>query len=113
MIYFLALFPATMLTIAGFAVLYLAQRSEGGLKSFGRYLGVWAFTLAGLVILGSVIAAARGRDMHTMMMMHGECHGEMMPGGPYMYFRRQPPPGGEQPAMPAPPPGASEAAPPK
>src|SRR5437762_4221702 len=60
MIYFLALLPATALTIAGYFVLYLSARSEGALRAFGRYLGFWAFTLAGLVILGSIFAAAHG-----------------------------------------------------
>ena len=113
MIYFLALVPATMLTIAGFAVLYLAQRSEGSLKSFGRYLGFWSFTLAGLVILGSVVAAARGRNMHVMM-MHGQCQSEMMAPGPYIRSWRRPPPGGVEQAMPLPPPTpAPETAAPK
>jgi hypothetical protein len=116
MIYFLALIPATMLTIAGYAVLYLAQRSEGGLKAFGRYLGFWAFTLAGLVILGSIMAAARGGGMHGMM-MHRECAGESMQQRSYMHSWRRPPPGGESQGMPVPPspPAAApaEAAPPK
>src|SRR5256885_17165740 len=60
MIYFLALLPATALTIAGYFALYLSARSEGALRTFGRYLGFWAFTLAGLVILGSLFAAAHG-----------------------------------------------------
>src|SRR6202023_3334557 len=51
MIYFLALIPATVLTIAGYFVLFLSARSEGALRTFGKYLGFWAFTLAGLVIL--------------------------------------------------------------
>src|SRR6202007_3413010 len=46
-IYLLALIPATVLTIAGYVVLVLSTRAEGGLRSFGRYLGFWAFTLAG------------------------------------------------------------------
>lgn len=99
MIYLLALLPATMLTIAGYAVLYLAQRSEGGLKAFGKYLGFWAFTLAGLVILGSIVVAARGRSMHGMM-MHGDCDGGSMAQCPYMHSWRQPPPVGEPPLMP-------------
>jgi hypothetical protein len=76
MIYFLALLPATALTIAGYFVLYLSARSEGALRTFGRYLGFWAFTLAGLLILGSIFAAAHGhrhcpffgmRGMHERM----------------------------------------------
>jgi len=60
MIYFLALLPATALTIAGYFVLYLSGRSEGALATFGKYLGFWAFSLAGLLILGAVFAAAHG-----------------------------------------------------
>ena len=58
MIFILALLPATMLVIAGYFVLFLANRSEGQQRTFGRYLSFWAFTLAGLVILGALFAAA-------------------------------------------------------
>lgn len=58
MIYFLALIPATALTIAGYFVLYLSHRSEGGFRAFGKYLGFWAFTLAALVILAAIFASA-------------------------------------------------------
>jgi len=60
MIYFLALIPATMLTVAGYFALYLSNRSEGAFRSFGKYLGFWAFALAALVILGAIFAAAHG-----------------------------------------------------
>jgi hypothetical protein len=58
MIFFLALIPATALAIGGYLVLYLSGRSEGAVRSFGRYLSFWAFTLAALVILGTIFAAA-------------------------------------------------------
>ena len=114
MFYFLALVPATMLTIAGYAALYLAHRSEGGLKSFGKYLGFWAFTLAALIVLGSIIAAARGGGMRGMM-MRGDAGGEPMRQCPYMRTWRHPPPSGAPQAMPdAPtPPASPESAPPK
>ena len=54
------LLPATVLTIAGYFVLYLSNRSEGAFRTFGKYLGFWAFTLAALVILGAIFAAAHG-----------------------------------------------------
>ena len=116
MIYFLALVPATILTIAGYAVLFLAQRSEGALKSFGRYLGFWAFTLAALIVLGAIVAAARGESMHdTLMPGHGG--GEDMRQCPYMHSWRHPPPGGGPQGMPGappmPPPASPGAAPPK
>jgi hypothetical protein len=60
MIYLLVLFPATALTIAGYVALFLSARSEGGMRSVGKYLGFWAFTLAALLILGAIFAAAHG-----------------------------------------------------
>ena len=71
MMYFLALLPATMLTEGGYATCYLAHRSEGTLKSFGKYLGFWTFTLAALMALGALLAAARGQSLHGMIM---DCH---------------------------------------
>jgi hypothetical protein len=85
MFYMLALIPATVLTIAGYVVLYLSARAEGGLRTFGKYLGFWAFTLAGLLILGAIFAAAHGRhhcpfiDMHHM---HERAEGPWPPAGP-------------------------------
>jgi hypothetical protein len=78
MIYFLALIPATALTIAGYFVLYVSNRSEGAFRAFGKYLGFWAFTLAGLVVLGALFAAAhggRGAALMHMREMHGRIHG--------------------------------------
>ena len=71
MIYFLALLPATALTIAGYFALFLSTRSEGGMRSFGRYLGFWAFTLAALIILGAIFAAAHGHRQCPMSWRHG------------------------------------------
>lgn len=113
MIFFVALIPATMLTIAGYAVLYLAHRSDGGLKSFGKYLAFWAFTLATLVVLGSFLAAAHGERMHAMM-MHGCGGGEPMRQCPFMHSWRGPMPGGAPQGTPGvPPPASPESAPPK
>ena len=61
MIFLLALIPATALSVAGYVALFLSHRSEGGMKTFGRYLGIWAFVLAALVTLGGVFAAGHMR----------------------------------------------------
>ncbi len=108
MIYFLALLPATALTIAGYFVLFLANRSEGALRSFGKYLGFWAFTLAGLVILGAIFAAAHVHRYGGPMGGHG-MYGRMpgfWPGGQPRFFG---PHGEQEPcgASGAPPPGAA------
>jgi hypothetical protein len=73
------LIPATGLTVGGYVALFLSNRSEGALKTFGRYLGIWAFVLAGLVVLGGVFAAGHMHRMHeAMRAWHGG------PGGPFM-----------------------------
>jgi len=71
MIYFLALLPATALTIGGYVVLVLSARTEGALRTLGKYLGFWAFTLAGLIILGTIFAAAHGARHCPFLGMHG------------------------------------------
>ncbi|HUN25270.1 MAG TPA: hypothetical protein VMU67_03110 [Steroidobacteraceae bacterium] len=85
MIYFLALIPATGLVIGGYLAFYLSGRSEGGMRTFGKYLGFWAFTLAALVILGAIFAAAHGRR-HRMIFIRSGVQGYMRggpwPGGP-------------------------------
>lgn len=99
MIFLLALVPATMLTVAGYAVFYLAHRSEGNLKAFGRFLGFWAFTLAALLVLACLFLAAHVGRMHGMMWMHG-CPAQMMQD------RGSPMPWGELPPGNPPPPAA-------
>jgi len=90
MIFLLALLPATMLTVVGYIVLYISGRSEGSFRAFGKYLGFWAFTLAGLVILGALFAAHHHHHMGDWRAMHDRMQGpwrdpasgELPPGPP-------------------------------
>lgn|SRR6202166_3921046 len=77
MIYFVALLPATALTVAGYFVLYLSNRSEGAFRTFGKFLGFWAFTLAALVVLGAIFAAAHGGGHHCPMIGERGIYGRM------------------------------------
>ena len=121
MIYFLALIPATALTVGGYCVLYVAQRSEGSFRSFGKYLGFWAFTLAGLVLLGAIFAAAHAGRYGPMMHArgaHGMEHRPWMGDGRFYGpgFSEPPeaPAPGDAPQHPAAPnPGAPNPAPPR
>jgi hypothetical protein len=114
MIFLLALIPATALTVAGYVALFLSHRSEGALRSFGRYLGIWAFVLAGLVVLGGMFAAGHLRAMHEGMWDRpGGMHCPWMErrDGDRMWERRErgePGSGGPaaSPAEASPPPGA-------
>jgi len=67
MLFLVALIPATALTVGGYVALFLSHRSEGALKTFGRYLGIWAFALAVLVVLGGMFAAGHMHRMHAAM----------------------------------------------
>jgi hypothetical protein len=81
MLFLVALIPATVLTVGGYVALYLSHRSEGGLKTFGRYLGIWAFVLAAVVVLGGMFAAGHMHRMHAGMWdAHGGPHCPFMEG---------------------------------
>ena len=97
MIYLLALLPATVLTIGGYLVLVLSMRTEGALRSFGRYLGFWAFTLAGLVILGALFAAAHGGRHYCPYFPGHGMYGPLPEGHPPLPFHDQPHAGSAQP----------------
>jgi len=106
MLYFLALIPATGLVLAGYLVLVLSARTEGGMRAFGRYLGFWAFTLAALVILGAILAAAHGG--HRGFGAHGGMHCPWQDGARFAPRPAEP----EGPRSPAAPDGAANPAPP-
>jgi hypothetical protein len=105
MIYFLALLPATVLTIAGYFVLFLSNRSEGAFRTFGKYLGVWAFTLAALVVLGAIFAAAH--HGHHCHMMYGRMHARGNSADPQSGATPQAPADAPNPAVPPNPPSPS------
>ena len=89
MFFLLALIPATALTVAGYVALFLSHRSDGGLKTFGRYLGFWAFILAGLVVLGGMFAAGHMHRMHEMALAHGGMYCPWMEGRDSDRWERQ------------------------
>jgi hypothetical protein len=109
MIFLLALIPATALTVAGYVALFLSHRSEGALRTFGRYLGIWAFVLAALVALGGMFAAGHMRAHGGMWGRHSGIHCPWMgerSEGPRTEGREmlsEPPPPAA--ALPAPAPG--------
>ena len=55
MLFLFSLIPATALVAVGYFVIYRATGAEGGLKYFGKYLGVWIFFLAGVSILARIL----------------------------------------------------------
>ncbi len=52
---------ATVLLVAGFFVAFAAQKAEGCLKRFGRYLACWLYLLAAVaVVMGAVFTYYHG-----------------------------------------------------
>jgi hypothetical protein len=98
-IYLLVLLPATALTIAGYVVLLLSARSDGALRTFGKYLGYWAFTLAALLVLGAIFVAAHGGHRCPFFGMHG-MHERMHGPPPENRSPADAPPTSEAPATP-------------
>ena len=50
------IFPATVLAVAGYLVLYAAIRSTGNMQAFGRVLGTWTLGLSGFLAILAVVA---------------------------------------------------------
>lgn len=46
MCFFFSLFPATMLTVIGYFVLFSSTKTEGKVKAFGQILSIWIFIVA-------------------------------------------------------------------
>ncbi len=96
---FIVLVPVTLLVVLGYFVFFAASKAEGPIKSFGKYLSIWVFILAGLLLL----AAAFGPRLGLGWPMRG--FGRMMvidrpgPGARHFELRspRQLPPRAEQP----------------
>lgn len=60
MCFLFSLFPATVLTILGYLVLYCATKSEGGMRVFGRILAAWVFVLAVIPPLAGAYVSIAG-----------------------------------------------------
>jgi hypothetical protein len=59
MCFLFSLFPATILTVFGYVVLFCATKSDGAVKTFGKILAIWAFILAAFPpIVGAYVTVA-------------------------------------------------------
>ena len=60
MCFLISLFPATFWAAIGFVVVYIASKSEGGIGTFGRVLGIWAFIIAAGILAGGAYITLAG-----------------------------------------------------
>jgi len=73
---------ATLAMLAGYFVLVVAGKAEGGLQKFGKVLAIWLFVLAALPVLagGYMVVSGHGTGMmrgHMGGWMHGQ-HGDKL-----------------------------------
>jgi len=68
MCFLFSLFPATMLTVFGYIVLYCSTKADGALKTFGKILAIWVFVLAAIPpIIGAYVTIAGICPIDTMI----------------------------------------------
>lgn len=60
MCFFFSLIPATIWLVIGFFVLFASTKAEGGMRTFGKILAIWAIIIATLVPLGGAYVTFTG-----------------------------------------------------
>ena len=60
MCFVVSFFPATFWAVIAFFVFLGASKAEGGLRTFGRVLGIWICVLALLIPLGGLFVTVSG-----------------------------------------------------
>jgi len=51
MCFFFSFIPATFWIVIGYFVLFSSTKADGSVRTFGRSLAIWAFILAGFIVL--------------------------------------------------------------
>ncbi len=103
-LFFFSLIPATVLVVVGYFILYASHRSEGGTATFGKFLAIWVFILAALVLLGGVLGpfvGMRHMDGMSRYWQYREHRRQMTPApeaGPQSRLEHGPQMGQEPPA---------------
>ena len=69
---FISFFPATFWAIVGYFVLFSSTKAEGRVQTLGHALGIWAFIIAGFILLGGLYVTMAGWcSMETLMQCAG------------------------------------------
>ena len=68
MCFMFSLFPATVLTVLGYVVLYCSTKADGAVRAFGKILAIWVFVLAAFPpIMGAYVTIAGICPMEAMI----------------------------------------------
>lgn len=60
MCFFMSFLPATFWAVVGYFILFSSTKAEGGVKTLGQVLGVWAFVISGFILLGGAYVSMTG-----------------------------------------------------
>mgnify|MGYP001827809975 FL=1 len=67
MCFFLSFMPATFWAVVGYLVLFSSTKAEGGVKTFGKFLGIWVLVISGFILLAGAYVSMTG--LCTMEML--------------------------------------------
>ena len=60
--------PATFWAIVGYFILFSSTKAEGAVKTLGQVLAVWAFMIAGFILLAGAYVTITGMCSMDVMM---------------------------------------------
>lgn len=61
MCFLFSLIPMTVVVIAAYFVLFSSSKAEGGIRTFGKILGVWILLIALMFPIGGAFMAISGK----------------------------------------------------
>ena len=60
MCFLISFMPATFWAIVGYLVLFSSTKAEGGVKTLGQILGIWALVISGFILLAGAYVSMTG-----------------------------------------------------
>jgi hypothetical protein len=60
MCFFFSFMPATFWIVIGYFVLFSSTKADGSVKTFGRGLAIWAFFVAGFIVVAGAYVTLSG-----------------------------------------------------
>ena len=60
MCFFFSFMPATFWIVIGYFVLFSSTKADGSVMTFGRGLAIWAFIVAGLIVVAGAYITLSG-----------------------------------------------------
>jgi len=70
MCFLISFMPATFWVILGYFILFSSTKAEGRVKTLGQVLAIWAFIIAGFILLAGAYVTSTGM---CSMEMFSEC----------------------------------------